>query len=61
MEILGPMKCFVYTVEGQNRDFPRTYILVWLQTKLQPSDVDAVMNAEFPNANEDTLLYDIFH
>lgn len=54
-----PIKCFIYSVEWQKHGLFHAHILLWLQTKLRPSDVDTILSTEFPNPNGDPLLYDI--
>ena len=57
-QIFGMTICHMYTVEWQKRGLPHAHILLWLQDKLRPEDIDAVITAEFPDPNEDPLLFE---
>uniref|UniRef100_A0A0L8GN26 ATP-dependent DNA helicase n=1 Tax=Octopus bimaculoides TaxID=37653 RepID=A0A0L8GN26_OCTBM len=58
-QILGPVKCDMYTVEWQKRGNPHAHILIWLATKINSNDVDAIISAEISNPVIDHELYDI--
>lgn len=57
--IFGTTICDMYTVEWQKRGLPHAHILLWLQNKLRPTDVDAVITAEFPDPSQDPVLFQI--
>ncbi|XP_014778334.1 uncharacterized protein LOC106874936 [Octopus bimaculoides] len=57
--ILGPTKCDMYTVEWQKRGNRHAHILIWLATKINSNDVDAIISAEISNPVIDHELYDI--
>uniref|UniRef100_A0A8D9B6G9 ATP-dependent DNA helicase n=1 Tax=Cacopsylla melanoneura TaxID=428564 RepID=A0A8D9B6G9_9HEMI len=57
--IFGPVLCYMYTVEWQKRGLPHAHILLWLHTRIRPTDIDSVISAEIPDPEKDPLLYDI--
>lgn len=58
-EIFGRVKCSMYTVEWQKRGLPHAHILLWLEKKIQPDEIDKIISAELPNKEVDPLLFDI--
>ncbi|CAH2207398.1 jg2803, partial [Pararge aegeria aegeria] len=57
--IFGETLAHMYTVEWQKRGLPHIHILVWLKDKIKPEQIDSVISAEFPNPNEDPILFEI--
>ena len=57
--VFGSALCFMYSVEWQKRGLPHAHILLWLQEKIRPNDIDVLISAEFPNPDEDPVLYTI--
>ncbi|XP_044594412.1 uncharacterized protein LOC123271894 [Cotesia glomerata] len=57
--IFGETLAHMYTVEWQKRGLPHIHILVWLKDKIKPEQIDTVISAEFPNPNEDPILFEI--
>jgi hypothetical protein len=49
----------MYSIEWQKHGFPHAHMLVWLQQKIQATDVDKVISAELPDPHIDPLLFDI--
>lgn len=47
--IFGDVNCHVYSVEWQKRGLPHCHILLWLQTKIQPAEIDKIISDEIPN------------
>ncbi|GBP31765.1 Alpha-(1,6)-fucosyltransferase [Eumeta japonica] len=58
-EIFGKVKCYMASVEWQKRGLPHCHLLFWLETKIQPDEIDSVIVAELPNQQNDPILYDI--
>ncbi|KAL8587420.1 hypothetical protein ACOMHN_062153 [Nucella lapillus] len=58
-DIFGPRRCYMYSVEGQKRGLPHVHILLWLQEKIRPMQIDSVISAEIPNKEEDPLLHQV--
>ncbi|XP_068994023.1 uncharacterized protein [Neodiprion pinetum] len=56
---LLPVKCFMASVEWQNRGLPHYHILFWLETKIQPDEIDSLIVVELPNQQNDPILFDI--
>jgi hypothetical protein len=46
--IFGDVNCYVYSVEWQKRGLPDCHILLWLQVKIQPDEIDKIISAEIP-------------
>ncbi|KAL8592527.1 hypothetical protein ACOMHN_030212 [Nucella lapillus] len=57
--IFGPRRCYMYSVEWQKRGLPHVHILVWLQEKIRPMQIDSVISAEIQNKEEDPLLHQV--
>ena len=60
--VLGKPVAMVYVIEFQKRGLPHCHILIILDqdSKLRDSnDIDSIISAEIPNANEDRYLYNI--
>ncbi|XP_008482471.2 uncharacterized protein LOC103519163 [Diaphorina citri] len=58
-QIFGPSRCYMYTVEWQKRGLPHVHILLWLQNRITPSQIDNVISAEIPDPQADPVLHDI--
>lgn len=57
--IFGDIQCWLYSIEWQKRGLPHAHILVWLQEKIRSTDIDKIISAEFPNPEEDPLLFEV--
>jgi len=57
--VFGEMQCYIYSVEWQKRGLPHIHILLWLEDKMKPTDVDSIISAEIPDNNADPYLYDV--
>ena len=59
MEVFGKVSCWMYSIEWQKRGLPHIHLLVWLDTKIRPNQVDSFICAEIPNKTKDPILYDV--
>ncbi|GBP04279.1 hypothetical protein EVAR_6503_1 [Eumeta japonica] len=57
--IFGTVRCWMYTIEWQKRGLPHSHNLIWLHDKIYPTDIDKIIQAEFPNPQNDPELYNI--
>jgi hypothetical protein len=57
--LFGDTHCCMYSIEWQKRGLPHAHMLVWLQQKIQATDIDKVITAELPDPHTDPLLFDI--
>ena len=55
--VFGVTVAHIATVEFQKRGLPHVHILVWTKDKIQPSQFDKVISAEFPDENEVPELF----
>ena len=49
----------MYSIEWQKHGLPHVHILLWLIAKTPPNDIDNIISAEFPNSDEDPILFNI--
>ena len=47
----------MYTIEWQKKGLPQAYILVWLESSIQPEDDGKIISTEIPNIDEDEELF----
>ncbi|XP_025831529.1 uncharacterized protein LOC112904787 [Agrilus planipennis] len=57
--VYGQVRCWMYSVEWQNRGLPHAHILVWLVDKIRPDDIDSIISAEIPDETVDPKLHAI--
>lgn len=57
--IFGDVKCYMFTVEWQKRGLPHVHMLLWLENKLVPSQIDTFISAEIPDPINDPKLFNI--
>lgn len=58
-KVFGTTLCYMFSVEWQKRGLPHAHILIWLQDKIRPNDVDNLISAELPDPAGDPVLHDI--
>jgi hypothetical protein len=58
-EVFGATIYHMYTIEWQKRGLPHAHILLWLQKKLRPTNINHQISAEFPDPSNDPQLYDV--
>jgi hypothetical protein len=44
-EVFGATICHMYTIEWQKQGLPHAHILLWLQQKLRPTDINHLISA----------------
>jgi len=54
--LFGDTHCWMYSTEWQQRGLLNAYMLVWLQQKIQATDVDKLISAELPDPHTYPLL-----
>jgi hypothetical protein len=59
VQVFGQVACFIYSIEWQKRGLPHMHLLVWLKTKIHPSQIDSIISAEIPDQKVDPLLYSV--
>ncbi|XP_063906157.1 uncharacterized protein LOC135124864 [Zophobas morio] len=57
--IYGETRCWMYSIEWQKSGLPHAHILIWLVEKIVPTQIDDIITAELPNAEEDPELFEI--
>lgn len=57
--VFGKVRCWMYSIEWQKRGLPHAHILIWLEQKITPNEIDDVISAEIPNVENDEELYEI--
>ncbi|KAL4103830.1 hypothetical protein QTP88_019165 [Uroleucon formosanum] len=58
-KIFGSAKCSMYSIEWQKRGLPHVHILIWLENKIRPDDIDSLICAEIPDPIQDPILHEI--
>lgn len=53
IEAFGPVKCSMSTVEWQKRGLPYAHILLWLEERIKPDEIDRIICAELPDKDVD--------
>ncbi|XP_026471532.1 uncharacterized protein LOC113375801 [Ctenocephalides felis] len=57
--VFGETRCWLYSVEWQERGLPRAHILLWLIDKVRSVEIDNIISAEIPDKNVYEELFDI--
>jgi hypothetical protein len=55
--VFGVSRCWIYTIEWQERGLPHSHDLIWLADKIQPTQIDDVISAELPDATQDPEFF----
>lgn len=58
-KIFGEVRCYMYSTEWQKRGLSHIHILLWLQHRITPDQIDNIICAEIPNPDRDPELYEI--
>ncbi|XP_069968873.1 uncharacterized protein [Bactrocera oleae] len=58
-QVFGDTRCYMYSVEWQQRGLTHAHILIWLLNKLHSNEVDDIISAEIPDPVTDPHLHDI--
>lgn len=58
-EIFNKVNCYSLSVEWQKRGLPHCHILIWLETKIRPDEIDLIISAELPDKNIDPILHEM--
>ena len=56
--VLGPVKAWLYTIEGQLRCLKHAHILILLSIQLDVEDIDNIISAQIPDSEEKPDLYE---
>ena len=56
--VLGPVKAWLYTIEGQLRCLKHAHILILLSIQLDVEDIDNIISAQIPDPEEKPELYE---
>ncbi|GFY26458.1 ATP-dependent DNA helicase [Trichonephila clavipes] len=57
--VFGETRCWMYSIEWQNRGLPHAHILVWLINKIMSDQIDQIISAEIPDKYIDPNLFDV--
>lgn len=58
-KIYGKVRCWMYSIEWQKRGLPHAHILIWLEDKIMPNQIDNIVSAEIPNPEIDPKLFNV--
>lgn len=58
-KIFGIVRCHMYSVEWQKRGLPHVHILLWLEQKITPDQIDSFISAEIPDVETDPTLHNV--
>ena len=53
--IFGPTRCWMYSIEWQNRGLPHAHILIWVKDKITSDQIDSVISAELPGSSTGSM------
>ncbi|XP_069968901.1 uncharacterized protein [Bactrocera oleae] len=55
----GKTCCWLYSIEWQKRGLPHAHILIWLEDRIRPEEIDQIISAEIPDSSIDQELFNI--
>jgi hypothetical protein len=58
-DVVGSVRCWMYSVEWQKRGLPHAHILIRLYNKITSNEIDDVICAEIPDADVDKNLHEV--
>lgn len=58
-KLFGGTRCYMYSIEWQKRGLPHAHILIWLEDRFRPEDIDLAISAELPDPETDPILFGI--
>lgn len=58
-EIFNKVNCYSLSIEWQKRGLSHCHILIWLETKIRPNEIDLIISAELPDKNIDPILHEM--
>lgn len=58
-QMFGPTKCHMYSIEWQKRGLPHSHILIWLENRIRPEQIDDIISAELPDPAVDQILFGV--
>ena len=58
-QIFGATRCILYSIEWLKWGLPHAHLLLWLQEKIKPNQVDSIIFAEIPAKSRDPKLFEI--
>ena len=56
-KVFGGIRCWMYSVEWQNRGLPYAHILLWMLDKIRPDHIDLIISAKIPDPETDQELH----
>lgn len=59
LRLFGKVRCYMYSIEWQKRGLPHAHILIWLEEKIIPNQIDSIISAEIPDETIDPELFDV--
>ena len=59
IQVFGPTRFWMYSIEWQKRGLPHAHILIWLKDKIKPDQIDSIISAELPDPEQDPRLFEI--
>jgi hypothetical protein len=57
--LFGDIRCKMFLIEWQKREFPHSHIIIWLIERIQPDQIDVIICAEIHDHENDPNLHNI--